>query len=75
MLPLVLLSCQQLGVEPPPVLVLRLALASRLPPRLAALETVAACPAVVVWLPAMSVARAVTVTGPSPTVVESQVAV
>ena len=73
--PLAPLSCQQSGVEPPPVLVSREALASMLPLRLAALEIVAAWPVVVAWWPAVSVARAVTVTGPSPTVVESQVAV
>ena len=70
-----LACCQQSGTVPPPVLVSREALASRLPPRLAALETVAACPAVVVLVPAVSVACAVMVTGPSPTVLESQVAV
>jgi hypothetical protein len=67
--------CQQSGVEPLPVLVSRDALASMLPPWLAALETVAGTPDEVVWLPPVSVARAVTVTGPSPTVEESQVAV
>src|SRR6266566_4970875 len=66
-------SCQQSGVEPP-VADSSEALASRLPPRLAALETVAATPDAVAWPPLLSVARAVTVTGPSPTVLESQFA-
>jgi hypothetical protein len=44
------------------------------PPWLAALETVAVVPDDVAWLPPTSVARAVIVTGPSPTVEDSQVA-
>ena len=59
-------SCQQSGTEPFAGVVSREALASMLPPRLAALEIVAAWPAEVAWVPSMSVARAVTVTGPSP---------
>ena len=66
-------SCQQSGVEPL-VEVSGEALASMLPPRLAALEIVADSGANVVWLPSMSVARTVIVAGPSPTVEESQVA-
>ena len=48
----VLLSCQQSGVLPPPVLVASVPLASRFPLRLAALEIVSACPAVVDVFPA-----------------------
>src|ERR1022692_5117765 len=46
-----------------------------LPPWLGALETVSACPAVVTCLPAAWVTPAVTVTGPSLTLVEFHVAV
>lgn len=67
-------SCQQSGTEPFAE-VSSEALASMLPPRLAALEILAEVADDVAWFPPMSVARAVIVTGPSPTADESQVAV